>query len=104
MKIRELDRRSADRRARDDLDRTTRQLRKALDRNARAFDQGFASAVTCLHSLLEERGWRLDRRGCERVLDALRAKVRRPQEIPRFARGTRDFSEDETQPLMVPDE
>lgn len=92
----ERDRRSKDRResdadVRDRLNKASRQLRTAMDRNARAFDQGFAAAIVMIASLFEARSWcASDRAACEDILTNLRSRVRRPQEVPRLARGTKD--------------
>lgn len=62
-------------------------------------------AIAAIHCLLEDRNWSIHGyEDCQSMIDLLREKVRRPQEIPVFARGTRDFAEDDTVPLSVPDE
>lgn len=89
MRIVERDRRSEDAKRLDQLDRLSRQNRKLLDGRQRDWDQGFACAIDMFA------------RGA--TLEEMRTKVRRPQEVPHLARGTRDFdrSEDETKPLRI---
>jgi hypothetical protein len=91
MKIREVDRRKNKHdEARDGLsrlDQLARDKRFLLDRLQRAWDQGFACAVDMLA------------RGA--TLEQMRDKIRRPQEVPVLARGTRDFDLDDTQPITV---
>ena len=93
---RSKERREADADVRDRLNKTTRQLRTALNRIANQFDIGYAQAISDAALLCCPR--------CDQKLDNLRAKVRRPQEVPQLARGTRELnppSEADTVPIEV---
>lgn len=69
----------------DEIGHLQNQLRRAIDRNQRAWD------LACAVDMVA--------RGC--TLEDLRAKIRRPQEVPVLARGTRDFDLDDTQPICL---